>query len=737
MDGIRQAKEAGAENFTIKQMEGTRKKLEAKLTKLTIGKTKDHAVTFEELGVDRLFVDESQNFKNLYVYTKMTSVAGVSTTDAQKSSDMLAKCRYMDELTEGKGITFATGTPISNSMTELYTLMRYLQADMLQEMGLTHFDSWAAQFGETVSAIELAPEGTGYRAKTRFARFFNLPELMAAWKECADIQTSDMLNLPTPKPLYENVIVSPSEIQKDMVVELAKRAEAIRNRSVRSEQDNMLCVTNDGRKLALDQRLINPLLPDDPGSKVNACVEKTFQLWQHTAADKRTQVIFCDQSTPKSDGSFNVYDDIKAKLISRGVPEKEIAFIHDASTDAQKSMLFSRVRSGQVRIVLASTSKMGAGTNIQDKLLALHHLDVPWRPSDVEQQEGRILRQGNTNPEVHIYRYITEQTFDAFMWQTLENKQKFISQVMTSKSPARSCEDMDQAALNYAEVKALASGNPLIMEKTELDTEVTKLKMMKASYTSRHYDLEDALIRTFPKELSRTQNLIAGLQQDARTAFQNLPSDPDHFQITILGKVYTERKEAGAALLDACKQSVQDGGSILGEYAGFTLSANYSSFSQKYHLSIAGQITHDIELGTDPSGNLTRVNNALQHIPIKLKAAQKSLDNVQNQIAAAKAELQRPFPQEELLNEKQKRLNEVNAMLDLDKKEDDLFLESEESDDSPLLPDTQITSPGISHQAYADQLRQPSILSRLQEAKEKAAQHTSSVLPALRTEQSL
>ena len=754
IEGIQQAKDAGAENFTIKQMEGTRKKLEAKLTKLTTGKAKDHAVTFEELGVDRLFVDESQNFKNLYVYTKMTSVAGVSTTDAQKSSDMLAKCQYMDELTGGKGITFATGTPISNSMTELYTLMRYLQADMLREMGLTHFDSWAAQFGETVNAIELAPEGTGYRAKTRFARFFNLPELMAAWKECADIQTADMLNLPTPKPLYENVIVKPSQIQKDMVSELAKRAEAIRNHTINSELDNMLCVTNDGRKLALDQRLINPLLPDDPGSKVNACVENTFQLWRDTAADKRTQVIFCDQSTPKSDGSFNVYDDIKSKLISRGVPEKEIAFIHDASTDAQKSMLFSRVRSGQVRIVLASTSKMGAGTNIQDKLLALHHLDVPWRPSDVEQQEGRILRQGNTNPEVHISRYITEQTFDAYMWQTLENKQKFISQLMTSKSPARSCEDMDQAALNYAEIKALASGNPLIMEKTELDTEVAKLKMMKASYTSRHYDLEDALIRTFPKELVKVQNLIAGLQLDAKAATQNLPSDPDHFRITILGKKYTERKEAGAALLDACKLSVQGGSTLLGEYAGFTLSANYSSFSQQYHLSVAGQVIHDVELGTDPSGNLTRINNALLHIPKKLEAAQKTLDNVQNQISEAKAELQRPFPQEELLNEKQKRLNEVNAMLDLDKKEDDLFLESEGSDnisesneecvsfsehdeDSYILPDARITSPGISRQAYADQPRHPSILSRLQEAKEKVSQHTSSVLPASRTEQIL
>ena len=754
IEGIQQAKDAGAENFTIKQMEGTRKKLAARLAKLTTGKFKDNVVTFEELGVDRLFVDESQNYKNLYVYTKMTSVAGVSTTDAQKSSDMLAKCQYMDELTGGKGITFATGTPISNSMTELYTLMRYLQADMLREMGLTHFDSWAAQFGETVNAIELAPEGTGYRAKTRFARFFNLPELMAAWKECADIQTADMLNLPTPKPLYENVIVMPSQIQKDMVSELAKRAEAIRNHTINSELDNMLCVTNDGRKLALDQRLINPLLPDDPGSKVNACVENTFQLWRDTAADKRTQVIFCDQSTPKSDGSFNVYDDIKSKLISRGVPKKEIAFIHDASTDAQKSMLFSRVRSGQVRIVLASTSKMGAGTNIQDKLLALHHLDVPWRPSDVEQQEGRILRQGNTNPEVHISRYITEQTFDAYMWQTLENKQKFISQLMTSKSPARSCEDMDQAALNYAEIKALASGNPLIMEKTELDTEVAKLKMMKASYTSRHYDLEDALIRTFPKELVKVQNLIAGLQLDAKAATQNLPSDPDHFRITILGKKYTERKEAGAALLDACKLSVQGGSTLLGEYAGFTLSANYSSFSQQYHLSVAGQVIHDVELGTDPSGNLTRINNALLHIPKKLQAAQKTLDNVQNQISEAKAELQRPFPQEELLNEKQKRLNEVNAMLDLDKKEDDLFLGSEGSDnisesneecvsfsehdeDSYILPDARITSPGISRQAYADQPRHPSILSRLQEAKEKVSQHTSSVLPASRTEQIL
>ena len=483
-------------------------------------------------------------------------------------------------------------------------------------------------------------------------------------------------------------------------------------------------------------------------------MENTFQLWRNTAADKRTQVIFCDQSTPKSDGSFNVYDDIKSKLISRGVPEKEIAFIHDASTDAQKSMLFSRVRSGQVRIVLASTSKMGAGTNIQDKLLALHHLDVPWRPSDVEQQEGRILRQGNSNPEVHISRYITEQTFDAYMWQTLENKQKFISQLMTSKSPARSCEDMDQAALNYAEIKALASGNPLIMEKTELDTEVAKLKMMKASYTSRHYDLEDALIRTFPKELVRTQNLIAGLQLDAKTAAQNLPSDPDHFRITILGKNYTERKEAGTALLDACKLSVQGGSTLLGEYAGFTLSANYSSFSQQYHLSVAGQIIHDVELGADPSGNLTRINNALLSIPKKLEAAQKSLDNVQNQISEAKAELQRPFPQEELLNEKQKRLNEVNVMLDLDKKEDDLFLDSEESDiisesneecvsfsepdeESYVLPDTRITSPGISRQAYAEQPRQPSILSRLQEAKEKVSHHTSSVLPALRTEQSL
>ena len=522
--------------------------------------------------------------------------------------------------------------------------------------------------------------------------------------------------------------------------------------------------TSDGRKLGLDQRIIHPLLPDEPGTKVNQCVDNIMQIWRDGQADKLTQLVFCDISTPQAsparkvakaldnptlhaledavplpepEPAFTVYEDIRRKLIAQGMPAEQIAFVHEANTEVRKKELFSKVRTGQVRVLLGSTQTMGAGTNVQDRLVALHDLDCPWRPGDLAQRKGRIERQGNQNETVHVYRYVTEGTFDAYLWQTVENKQKFISQVMTSKSPARSCEDMDQASLNYAEVKALASGNPLIMEKTELDTEVAKLKMMKASYTSRHYDLEDALLRTFPKELSRTQSLITGLQQDARTASQNLPPDPDHFRITILGKVYTEKKEAGATLLEACKQSVQDASSILGEYAGFTLSANYSSFSRQYHLSIAGQIIHDIELGDDPSGNLTRINNALLHIPKKLEAAQKSLDNIQNQIAEAKAELQRPFPQEELLNEKQKRLNEVNAMLDLDKKEDDLFLESEESDDISVLPDTRTISPGISRQTCADQPRQPSILSRLQEAKEKAAQHTSSVLPALRTEQSL
>ncbi len=740
MEGISEVKEANGERFTIKQMEATKKRLEARLKKLTESKTKDDVVTFEELGVDRLFVDESQNFKNLYTFTKMQNVAGVSTTDAQKSSDMYMKCQYMDEITGGRGITFATGTPISNSMTELYTLMRYLQADMLRDMHLTHFDSWAAQFGEAVTAIELTPEGTGYRAKTRFARFFNLPELMSIWKECADIQTSDMLKLPVPEAVYENIVVQPSDIQEGMVEELADRAERIHRGMVDASEDNMLCVTNDGRKLALDQRLINPMLPDDPDSKVNACVEQTFQLWESTAAEKSAQVIFCDQSTPKGDGTFNVYDDIKAKLVARGVPESEIAFIHDAATDAQKAALFSKVRSGQVRVILGSTSKMGAGTNIQDRLVALHHLDVPWRPSDVEQQEGRILRQGNGNDRVHIFRYITERTFDAYMWQILENKQKFIGQVMTSKSPARSCEDTDETSLKYAEVKALASGNPLILEKTELDTAVTKLKLMKADFTSRHYQLEDMLIHTYPKQIAQTEALLEGLQKDKATAAANLPPDAEHFQMTIAGKVYTDRKEAGTAIIAACaglKAVNADG--VIGEYAGFTMSAQFDSFSQLFRVTLKGDVSHQIEVGEDPSGNITRINNALTGIDKKLSAAQQRLEGLQENVAKAREELARPFPQEAELAAKLERLSEVNAALDLDVSDQVLPPEADaQAADAPKRHSTLThqqapaaeTPPPEPRPATrfeytprqdADAPKRPSVLARLSEAKARAA----------------
>lgn len=714
-DALEMAKEQEGSNFTIKQLEATRKRLKARLEKLTSGKAKDNVVTFEELGVDRLFVDESQNFKNLYTFTKMSNIAGISTTDAQKSSDMYGKCRYMDELTGGRGITFATGTPISNSMTELYTLMRYLQHDLLDEMGLQHFDNWAAQFGETTTAIELAPEGTGYRAKTRFSRFFNLPELMSAWKECADIQTADMLNLPTPEAIYENVIVPPSEEQRALVASLAERAETIHAGAVDPSVDNMLKVTNDGRKIALDQRLTNPLLPDHPGSKVNACVDRTFQIWTDTAEQKLTQVIFCDLSTPSGKGKseFNVYDDIKAKLIARGVPAEEIAFIHDANTEVQKATLFSKVRSGQVRVILGSTSKMGAGTNIQDKLVALHHLDTPWRPSDVEQQEGRILRQGNTNKQVHIFRYLTEQTFDSYMWQILENKQKFIGQVMTSKSPSRSCEDTDEVSLKYAEVKALASGNPLILEKTQLDTDVTKLKLMKANHVCQHYALEDRLLKSFPKQIQTTEELINGLQKDLQTVKQNLPPDADHFQMTVAGRLYTNRKEAGAALIDSCShlQSASTGGKI-GNYAGFTLQAQFDSFSRQFYLVVKGHTSHSIELGDDPGGNITRLNNLLNSFEKRLEEQTQKLNSLHSQVEEAKAELERPFPQEEELNEKQARLNEVNALLDIDNRGSNTASKGERASVIPL-------SSGQQKTAYADALpKRPSVLEKLNRYKD-------------------
>ena len=726
-DALEIAKEQEGSNFTIKQLEATRKRLKVRLEKLTSGKAKDNTVTFEELGVDRLFVDESQNFKNLYTFTKMSNIAGISTTDAQKSSDMYGKCRYIDELTGGRGITFATGTPISNSMTELYTLMRYLQHDLLDEMGLQHFDNWAAQFGETTTAIELAPEGTGYRAKTRFSRFFNLPELMSAWKECADIQTADMLHLPTPEAIYENVIVPPSEEQKEMVASLADRAEFIHAGSVDPSVDNMLKVTNDGRKIALDQRLANPILPDHPGSKVNACVDRTFQIWTDTAEQKLTQVIFCDLSTPSGKGKseFNVYDDIKTKLIGKGVPESEIAFIHDANTEVQKADLFSKVRSGQVRVILGSTSKMGAGTNIQDKLVALHHLDTPWRPSDVEQQEGRILRQGNTNKQVHIFRYLTEQTFDSYMWQILENKQKFIGQVMTSKSPSRSCEDTDEVSLKYAEVKALASGNPLILEKTQLDTDVTKLKLMKANHVSQHYALEDRLLKSFPKQIQTTQELISGLQKDLQTVKEKLPPDAEHFQMTIAGRLYTNKKEAGAALIDSCShlQSASTGGKI-GNYAGFSLQAQFDSFSHQFYLVVKGHTSHSIELGDDPGGNITRINNLLNSFEKRLEEQTQKLSSLHSQVEEAKAELERPFPQEEELKEKQARLNEVNALLDIDNRGSNTASKGERASVIPL-------SSGQQKAAYADTLpKRPSVLEKLHRYKDAVASDTFTKYPS-------
>ncbi|MBE5956697.1 MAG: helicase SNF2 [Lachnospiraceae bacterium] len=735
VDGIEMAKRENGEQFTIKQMVAMQKRLEARLDKLNNSKVKDNVVTFEQLGVDRLFVDESQEFKNLYCFTKMSNVAGISTTDAQKSSDMLAKCQYMDELTGGRGITFATGTPISNSMTELYTLMRYLQADTLRSLGLQHFDSWAAQFGETITAIELAPEGTGYRAKTRFAKFFNLPELMSVWKECADIQTADMLALPTPEAVYENILLKPSDIQKNLVASLAERAETIHNGGVDSSIDNMLKVTNDGRKLALDQRLINPMLPENPNSKANACVDKTFEIWEETADKKLTQVIFCDLSTPKSDGSFNVYDDIREKLVAKGVPREEIAFIHEANTDAKKANLFAKVRTGQVRVIIGSTSKMGAGTNIQDRLVALHHLDVPWRPSDVEQQEGRILRQGNMNDTVKIFRYLTEETFDAYMWQILENKQRFIGQVMTGKSPARSCEDTDETSLKFAEVKALASGNPLIMEKTELDTAVAKLKLLKSSHTSQHYRLEDALLKAYPKEIAEVTALIDGLKGDIETAKQNLPVDTEHFKMVIGGVEYTDRKEAGTAILAACSslKTVNTGGTI-GEYAGFTLKAQFDSFTQQFRLSVKGRTTHTIDVGPDPAGNVTRINNVVTGLEKNLAASEQKLESLHEKVESAKAELLRPFPQEEELALKQARLHEVNALLDMDEK----GRESEPAQTS-VSPQKTVSGnviavtpaqPIRSQAAYADQPKRMSILDRLNEKKAEIANRQKPVVPS-------
>ena len=669
---IDQAKRDNGERYTIKQMEKSRKALQVRLDKLNDQSRKDNVVTFEQLGVDRLFVDESHNYKNLFLYTKMRNVAGIAQTEAQKSSDMFAKCQYLDEITGGKGVTFATGTPISNSMTELYTNMRYLQYGTLQKLGLGHFDAWAASFGETQTAIELAPEGTGYRAKTRFAKFFNLPELIALFKESADIQTPDMLKLPVPEAEYENVVLKPSEFQKEMVASLAERAEAVRDRQVQPYEDNMLKITNDGRKLALDQRLLNDMLPDEENSKAATCVEKAYEIWENTKEQKSAQLIFCDLSTPKGDGTFNVYEDIKNKLMKKGVSENEIAFIHDANTELRKAELFAKVRSGQVRFLLGSTAKMGAGTNVQDRLIALHHLDVPWRPSDIEQQEGRILRQGNQNDKVKIFRYVTEGTFDSYSWQLIENKQKFIGQIMTSKSPVRSCEDVDEAALSYAEVKALATGNPYIKEKMDLDIQVSKLKLMKANHTSQKYRLEDNITQHYPHQIAIFKERIEGFTADMNKYAKNKPEDKEQFFMQVGGKSYTDKKEAGTAIIAMCKEIKGINASAdVGEYLGFKLNVTFDSFNNKFVMNVKGAMSHPMEVGSDPLGNITRINNVLEAMPAQLEEAQTKLSNVEHQLETAKAEVDKPFPQEAELSEKLERLAELNALLNMDEKGDD------------------------------------------------------------------
>lgn len=673
------------ERYTIKQMEKSRKTLQARLERLNDRSRKDNVINFEQLGIDRLFVDESHYYKNLFLHTKMRNVAGIAQTEAQKSSDMFAKCRYLDEITGGTGVTFATGTPISNSMTELYTNMRYLQYDTLESLGLGHFDSWASSFGETVSAIELAPEGTGYRVKRRFARFFNLPELISLFKEAADIQTADMLNLPVPEAEYENVILKPSEFQREMIASLAERADAVRNREVSPQEDNMLRITNDGRRLALDQRLINPLLPDDVNSKTSECAEKAFRIWEATKEQRSTQLIFSDLSTPKGDGSFNVYDDIKNKLIAKGVPEDEIAFIHSANTEVKKAKLFSKVRSGKVRFLLGSTQKMGAGTNVQDRLIALHHLDVPWRPADMDQREGRILRQFNLNDKVKLFRYLTEQTFDAYSWQVLENKQKFISQIMTSKSPVRSCEDIDETALNYAEIKALATGNPHIKEKMELDIQVSKLKLMKANHMSQKYRLEDDIAQRYPYQIKFAKMEIDQLKSDIRTYQSNKPSDKDSFVMRIGDKTYTDKKEAGAALLDMCHQGANFTTSQkVGEYLGFRLGVSFDFFHNRIVMDITGETKSKIEIGSDPIGNITRINNALEGLQKRLQETQDKLANVEKQLENAKSEVDKPFEKEGELEEKLNRLAELNALLNMDEKDTDAIMMGEDEPDDAV-----------------------------------------------------
>ncbi|WP_423221740.1 SNF2-related protein [Faecalibacterium prausnitzii] len=683
---INELKAHAGENFSIKQMEKTRKTLETKLEKLRSDERKDDVVTFEQLGIDRLFVDESHAFKNLFLTTKMRNVAGLSTSEAQKSSDMFGKCRYLDEITGGRGVVFATGTPVSNSMTELYTVMRYLQYSTLQQKKLTHFDCWASTFGETTTAIELAPEGTGYRARTRFAKFFNLPELMSMFKEVADIKTSDQLHLPVPEAKFETVVAKPSEIQKEMVQELSKRAADIHSGTVDASVDNMLCVTNDGRKIGLDVRLMNPMLPDDPNSKLNVCVQNVLKIWEEGKDQKLTQLLFCDLSTPKNDGNFNVYDDIRKKLIAAGVPESEIEFIHNADTEAKKAALFSKVRSGDVRVLLGSTAKMGAGTNVQQRLVAVHHLDVGWKPSDMTQRNGRIIRQGNMNKEVKVFNYVTEGTFDSYLFQTLENKQRFISQIMTSKSPVRSCDDVDEQALSYAEIKALCAGNPLIKEKMDLDVQVAKLKVLKADHQSQKFRLQDKLLTKFPADIRETNAYIAGVKADAQLAAAHPQVQEGFCGMTIKGVTYDEKKTAGERLVLACSELPDAEEKVIGSYRVFELSLRFDTYRSEYQAILKGQRRYPVALGTDPLGNIIRLDNSLNNFPERINSAENELATLHQQQAAAQIEVEKPFPQEEELAEKSARLAELNAQLDVDEKSHEPEQDEEEQEDAPRRP---------------------------------------------------
>ena len=680
MIAIQLAKKEKAENFTVKQMERTRKSLETRLERLN-DIERDDTVTFEELGVDRLFIDESHYFKNLFLATKMRNVGGIAQTEAQKSSDLFMKCQYLDEITEGRGVIFATGTPISNSMVELYTIQRYLQYGLLDELGLQHFDDWAANYGETTTTIELSPEGSGYRPKTRFSKFVNLPELMAHFKMCADIQTADMLKLPVPEAVFHNEVIKPSDLQKEAIAGLAERAEAVRGGNVDPSVDNMLKITNDGRKLALDMRLFNPLAPDDENGKVATCARNVFRIWDEGKEERTTQLVFCDLSTPKGDGSFNVYEDLKQKLVERGIPEEEIAFIHDANTDARKKELFAKVRSGQVRILMGSTPKMGAGTNVQDRLVALHDLDCPWRPSDLAQRLGRIVRQGNRNKKVDIFRYVTEGTFDAYLYQLVENKQKFIAQIMTSKAPVRIASDVDETALNYAEIKALATGNPLIIEKCTLDMEVSKLNMLKASYLNQKYALEELVLRKYPADMSEVRERIAGYEKDLEIARAHPKIEDGFTGMVIMGVTHTEKETAGKAIIDACTRMTDPDAIPLGEYRGFTMTLSYDGQANEYRIALKGALSHTVVLGSDIYGNITRMDNRIDGIEEQLKVLNEKLADIQTQLENARTEMEAPFAREAELAEKTRRLQELNVLLNLDAKDKTLMADEPDEGD--------------------------------------------------------